>query len=85
MVYTTDHEKHEGRALITRGKDEVITIKTEPNLPHNYALWTEFDGDDVWIGTSKGLAHGIGEGYFPGLRAESKAATSEDSPSTTSH
>ena len=37
-------------------------------MPHNYALWTEFDGNDVWVGTSKGLARAVGEGYYPRLR-----------------
>jgi len=29
----------------------------------------DFDGDDAWVGTSKGLGHAIGKGYYPGLRA----------------
>jgi ligand-binding sensor domain-containing protein len=68
VVYTTDHSTHTGQALVTRAGDVVETITLEPTVPHNYVLWTEIDGDDVWVGTSKGLAHGIGEGYFPGLR-----------------
>ena len=82
VVYTTNHAKGEGQALITRGKEEVATIKMGINLPHNYALWTEIDGDDVWIGTSKGLAHGIGKGYYPGLRPPSKASVSSSSRPT---
>jgi len=44
------------------------TIELEKGIPHNYALWTEFDGKDVWVGTSKGLAKAIGTDYFAGLR-----------------
>ena len=40
-------------------------------IPHNYALWVELDGDDVWVGTSKGLGRARGAGYYPGLRAGS--------------
>jgi ligand-binding sensor domain-containing protein len=68
VVYTTDHASHTGQAVITRG-DRVLETRTiPPNIPHNYVLWTAIDGDDLWVGTSKGLAHAKGDGYFPGLR-----------------
>ena len=79
VVYTTDHATDTGQALVTRAGEVVETISMEPNLPHNYVLWTELDGDDVWIGTSKGLAHGIGEGYCPGLRPDGRQAGTADS------
>jgi len=69
VTYTGDHATRTGKAVIQRGTNVIKTITTGPSLPHNYALWVEFDGNDVWIGTSKGLAHGIGEGYYPGLRS----------------
>jgi hypothetical protein len=28
----------------------------------------DVDGDDIWIGTGKGLGWGIGEGYYPGTK-----------------
>ena len=68
VVYTTDHASQTGRAVITRG-DRVLETRTiPPNIPHNYVLWTEIDGDDLWVGTSKGLGHARGKGYFSGLR-----------------
>jgi ligand-binding sensor domain-containing protein len=71
VVYTTDHASQTGQAVITRG-DRVLENRTiPPNIPHNYVLWTEIDGDDLWVGTSKGLAHARGEGFFPGLRRAS--------------
>jgi hypothetical protein len=36
--------------------------------PHNFIICGDFDGTDVWVGTSKGLGHGIGTGYYPGLK-----------------
>ena len=78
VVYTTDHKAGKGQAVISRGNDVIETVETPPNLPHNYVLWTELDGDDVWIGTSKGLAHGIGEGYYPGLRQSSQSAETHE-------
>jgi hypothetical protein len=28
----------------------------------------DVDGDDIWVGTSKGLGWGIGDGYYPGTK-----------------
>ena len=40
------------------------------NIPHNYALCADVDEKDVWIGTSKGVAWGIGADYYAGLKPE---------------
>jgi len=69
VTYSTNHETHTGKAVIQRGTEVLAELETSPNLPHNYTLWADFDGTDVWVGTSKGLGRAIGEGYYPGLRA----------------
>ena len=38
------------------------------NVPHQFIICVDFDGNDVRAGTSKGIGHGIGEGYYPRLR-----------------
>jgi hypothetical protein len=38
------------------------------SIPHNYVLWVEFDGNDAWVGTSKGLGWALGKGYYQGLK-----------------
>ena len=68
VTYTLVPETHSGRAVVSRGTEIVETVEMGINVSHNYALWTELDGDDVWVGTSKGLAWGVGTGYYPGLR-----------------
>ena len=68
VTYTTDHKRDQGMAVVQRGTEVLARIETKPNLPHNYVLWVDFDGDDAWLGTSKGLGHAIGKGYYPGLR-----------------
>ncbi|MGB2987076.1 MAG: regulator, partial [Phycisphaerae bacterium] len=68
VIYTSDHKTHKGKAVVQRGEEVLTEIETPPNLPHNYVLWADFDGDNVWVGTSKGLGHAIGHGYYPGLR-----------------
>jgi len=39
------------------GKITPIPVETAP--AHNYMLGIDFQGDDVWVATAKGLSHGI--------------------------
>ena len=39
------------------GKVTPVAVKTAP--AHNYILGIDFQGDDVWVATAKGLSHGI--------------------------
>ena len=39
------------------GKITSVPVKTAP--AHNYMLGIDFQGDDVWVATGKGLSHGI--------------------------
>ena len=75
VTYVTNGKNHTGKAIIQRGTKVIKEVETGPNLAHNYALWADFDGNDVWIGTSKGLSHAIGDRYYAGLRP-APAATS---------
>ena len=34
-----------------------IAVQTAP--AHNYILGVDFQGDDLWVATAKGLSHGI--------------------------
>jgi ligand-binding sensor domain-containing protein len=67
VIYTREPGSESGQAVVMRDKEVVKTVHTGLNIPHNYTLCADVDGDDVWIGTSKGLAWGIGEGYFAGI------------------
>jgi len=69
VTYTMDPETHKGKAVVSREKQILMEIETDRGIPHNYCLWVEHDGNDVWIGTSKGLVWGKGEGYYTGLRS----------------
>ncbi len=68
VTYRSDGEKHTGKAVIQRAHDILKTVDTGYNIPHNFQICVEFDGPDVWAGTSKGLGHGIGDGYYARLR-----------------
>ena len=69
VTYTMDPKTHQGKAVISRNKEVLKTVEMPKCIPHNYVLWAEFDGNDAWVGTSKGLGWAIGEGYYSGLRA----------------
>jgi len=71
VTYTRDPKTGRGLAVVRRGTQVVKTVSLPRTLPHNYALWVEHDGNDAWVGTSKGLAWAIGDGYYPRLRAGS--------------
>jgi len=68
VTYTGDHKNNRGKAVVSRGPTVLAEYDTELSLPHNYVLGADLDGKDAWIGTSKGLGHAIGKGYYPGLR-----------------
>jgi len=68
VTYTRDAKKPTGKAVVYKDRQVLETIETELNVPHNYIIAADVDGDDIWIGTAKGLGWGIGEGYYPGLK-----------------
>jgi len=40
-----------------QGKVAPIAVTSAP--AHNYVLGIDFQGDDIWVATAKGLSHGI--------------------------
>jgi ligand-binding sensor domain-containing protein len=55
-------------AHVRVGPDEVKAVPTALDLPNHFLIAAAFMGKDVWIGTGHGLAHGIGQGYYEGIR-----------------
>ena len=70
VTYTRDPKTHGGKAVISRGGKPLKTVRLRRCLPHNYVLWTEIDGNDVWVGTSKGLGLAVGTGYYKALKSK---------------
>ncbi len=68
VAYTRDPKSDSGKAVVTRDKTVLETVEMGLNLPHNFIISVDVDGQDVFVGTAKGLAWGIGEGYYSGLR-----------------
>jgi ligand-binding sensor domain-containing protein len=70
VTYTIDPERMQGVAVVSRGGKILRRLELPRTIPHNYVLCTGIDGNDVWVGTSKGLARGRGKGYYPRLREQ---------------
>ena len=68
VAYTRDPATGRGRAKVTLGGKVVEEIDMPLGVPHSFMIAADVDGDDIWIGTGKGLGWGIGEGYYPGTR-----------------
>jgi hypothetical protein len=49
-------------------------------VPHNYVINMDFDGNDAWVATAKGLGWAIGEGYYKGVRRPGGSPASAGSP-----
>ncbi len=84
VTYTRNEKDNDGTAVISRGKQIVKTVPTKGAIPNNFVICVEFQGDDVWAGTSKGLARGIGKGRWVGLKEErEKIAAPTEHPAPT--
>jgi ligand-binding sensor domain-containing protein len=75
VTYTSDGKNHKGKAVIKREQEVIETVDTGYNVPQNFVISVDFDGNDVWVGTSKGLGHGIGNDYYPRLRPATAKTT----------
>lgn len=52
-----DTHKPEMLARYADGNVKSVPVQTAP--AHNYVLGVDFQGDDLWVATAKGLSHGI--------------------------
>ena len=68
VSYQMDPKTHHGKATVYRDREVLEQVESETGVPHNYIIYCEMDGNDVWVGTSKGLGWGKGAGYYPQLK-----------------
>jgi ligand-binding sensor domain-containing protein len=55
------------------GNTRLMAIPTSLNLPNHFITSLAIQGNDIWIGTGHGLAKGIGDGYYAGLKTATQA------------
>jgi ligand-binding sensor domain-containing protein len=80
VTYTRDPESGRGRAKVTVGGKVVEYVDMPAGVPHSFMIAADVDGDDIWVGTAKGLGWGIGEGYYPGTKARALYAYGQPAP-----
>jgi ligand-binding sensor domain-containing protein len=71
VSYRPNKENGHGEVILTWPDGTKTTIETPTTLAHNYILNMDFDGEDIWIATAKGLSHGIREPHKEGQLYES--------------
>jgi hypothetical protein len=80
VAYTRDPETGRGRAKVTVGGRVVELVDMPVGVPHSFMIAADVDGDDIWVGTAKGLGWGIGEGYYPGTKARAPYTYGQPAP-----
>ncbi|MBZ5581111.1 MAG: regulator [Acidobacteriia bacterium] len=58
-VYRPALDTHKPEMLVRDAAGKVSSVETETAPAHNYVLGMDFQGDDIWVATAKGLSHGI--------------------------
>lgn len=71
VTYRPGKQTGRGEILITWPDKKVTKIKTRTSLAHNYVLNMDFQGEDIWVATARGLSHGIREAQKEGRLYES--------------
>lgn len=68
VAYYRNADNAGGVAKIHRRGRLLREVPLEVSVAHNFMIGVDFDGDDVWVATAHGLSHGIGKGYYPGVK-----------------
>jgi ligand-binding sensor domain-containing protein len=68
VAYTRDPQTLRGVAKVYQHGKHLYTVDMEKGVPHNFIIALDTDGNDTWVGTSKGLGWAIGTGYYAGVK-----------------
>jgi ligand-binding sensor domain-containing protein len=58
-VYRPALDSHQPEMLVRDASGKVTRRDVESAPAHNYVLGMDFQGEDLWVATAKGLSHGI--------------------------
>jgi ligand-binding sensor domain-containing protein len=59
VTYRPDEKTGRGEILIISPDKKTTKLETETSLAHNYVLNMDFQGEDIWVATARGLSHGM--------------------------
>jgi len=71
VTYRPNKQNGRGEIEITWPDLKKTKLETLTTLAHNYTLNMDFQGEDIWVATAKGLSHGIREPHKEGQLYES--------------
>jgi ligand-binding sensor domain-containing protein len=71
VTYRPDPKTGRGDILITYPDGKKKSLSSATSLAHNYVLNMDFQGDDIWAATARGLSHGIRQPQSKELNNES--------------
>jgi len=80
VAYTRDPDTGHGRARVTVGGRTIEDVDMPVGVPHSFMISADVDGDDIWVGTAKGLGWGIGAGYYAGTKERPLYAYGQAAP-----
>jgi ligand-binding sensor domain-containing protein len=58
-VYRPALDTGKPEMLVRDGDGNTTRVEVDSAPAHNYVLGVDFQGDDIWVATAKGLSHGI--------------------------
>ncbi|HEX6501699.1 MAG TPA: hypothetical protein VF011_00535 [Terriglobales bacterium] len=58
-IYRPALDTHRPEMLVRNADGNMTSVAVTTAPAHNYVLGIDFQGDDVWVATAKGLSHGI--------------------------
>ena len=61
VTYRPNKQNGRGEVELTWPDGKKTKLETPTSLAHNYTLNLDFQGEDIWVATAKGLSHGIRE------------------------
>jgi ligand-binding sensor domain-containing protein len=76
-VYRPALGTHKPEMLVRNAAGNVTNIPVQSAPAHNYILGVDFQGDDIWVATAKGLSHGIRQKNSVDIAAVSKTETTK--------
>jgi ligand-binding sensor domain-containing protein len=58
-TYRPALDSHKPEMLVRNAEGQVSKFPVETAPAHNYIFGVDFQGEDIWVATAKGLSHGI--------------------------
>ena len=59
VTYQNSGSTKAGKVIIDGNSPDERILKTTDTISHNFTTGVDFDGDEIWVATEKGLCHGV--------------------------